>query len=476
MRIATHCLFAACLCMLASCDRARQFPPLVKKSDKKSDPQSGDSERALREFDWLESRSVHGVPLVFVPEANETWKRLPPTWHHSPALATVIGTPTSPMQAAAALVFSEQQRIVQIKLPRGLAYMAPTFPEANAPTLGKWRLGKTLFFMPLGPKKISCAHCHHPRHGFAADPSETHGARYDAPSLINVAYNRRQFWDGRAATLEETLFHGMDDEREGIADKRVERGRHEHAWSTVVKALADDKRLDKDFQDAFGTEHPTRNAVAQALATYLRTILSGDSIYDRADQVRLRKNAATLKAEHFAEVMDTWSLATLRDNPSIEKPTRDEMPALLERGFALFHGKARCAKCHHGPLFTDHDFHNIGCDVKENWPIDGAETGHSLHAPHGLKQARYVGAFRTPSLRNLNHTAPYFHNGSQPDLHKVIAFYDRGILPDLPYLANELKDGEKVQRLNLAADEVDALVLFLRSLQGRPVDPIVTTP
>ena len=156
--------------------------------------------------------------------------------------------------------------------------------------------------------------------------------------------------------------------------------------------------------------------------------------------------------------------------------------ALLHKGHELFHGKAGCVTCHHGPLFTDHDYHNIGYPGKDGAPDVGVETGRSVQVPVGLKEWRLVGAFRTPSLRNLARTAPYFHDGSHATLRIVVEFYNGGVQPSF-HLAAPLKDAILPGRLDekdtrpppphLTDAEKEALVIYLRSLQGGPVDAVL---
>ncbi len=178
-------------------------------------------------------------------------------------------------------------------------------PALNPLTFGKWRLGKALFFTPMlkaGGKSYSCATCHDPRHGFAEDPSNPPGAKYNTLSLINVVYNRRQFWDGRVGTLEETIFRSVNDERKITDERRREQALGQHVWGGLVTALILDGSYNRDFEFVFGIPRPTQDAVAQALATYMRTILSGESLYDRAAKPRKSSNAKTLTAEIFRAV------------------------------------------------------------------------------------------------------------------------------------------------------------------------------
>jgi cytochrome c peroxidase len=458
--------------LLTSCERAQRFPAAGKTPAEKTEPKEDDADKYLYRFGWVEPRETRDLPIFFVSDNSPEWQHLSAFWTHYPAIPPHIGQ--QPLQALMAIVLTDYVQAIKIKVPSGLPNPTQYFPESNPPTYGKWRLGQALFHeaklqAEQGP--YSCADCHIPQQGFAERRKLSAGRKYNTLSLINVAFNRRQFWDGRVETLEETLVRGLTDER---ADdpKRSDKALQHHNWGGFVRALADSKRYDKDFHRVFGIDdHPTQDAVAQALATYMRTILSGDSLYDRAEKIRKDKKASTLTAEHFLEPLkDARQAALLNDDPE-KKFTREDMSAMLARGHDLFNNKARCAQCHAGPLFTDQDYHNVGYEGKE--PDIGMETGRAVHVPIGLKQSRFIGAYRTPTLRNLVSTGPYFHNGLHETLADVVDFYDEKVLPT-SHLALALKDGDGEQKLHLTKGEKSALVMFLRALEGTPVDSVVT--
>jgi cytochrome c peroxidase len=479
-------LFLFGVLMLASCQRAQRFPVPAKPSTGDPEPIGLDADKYLYRFSWVEPRETRDLPILFVPHTSPEWKELKGYWNVLPFPA---GMPTAhlglaPMQALAALAFTEAVKIkvpdaaVKIKVPLGLPDPTNFFPKSNPPTLGKWRLGRALFHESLlqadqGPH--SCATCHKPDEGFAERRKLSKGGNYNTLSLVNVAYNRRQFWDGRVETLEETLVRSLADER--AADpQRSQKALQQHNWGGFVRELVASKRYNDEFKLVFGVdEHPTQDAVAQALATYMRTILSGDSLYDRANQIRKEKNVQALATEHFLALFakkdkNGKTLAVLHDEPGKEL-TEAELKAIA-RGYELFKDTARCVQCHSGPLFTDQDYHNVGYEGKEAQPDIGTETGRAVHVPVGLKQSRLIGAFRTPSLRNLWKTEPYSHNGVQYTLSEVVEFYDGKVLWTR-HLAKALKDGDEAQELKLTPAEKDALVMFLRALEGTPVDPIV---
>jgi cytochrome c peroxidase len=477
------------LLMLASCERAHRFPAPAKPSG--GGAESKDDDRFLYRFSWVEPRVTHDVPILFVPDANQEWQGLKDYWNE---LKFPTGMPTAhlglaPMQALAALALSERHQAVKIaavkiKVPLGLSDPTDLIPTSNPPTLGKWRLGHELFHEPLlqadqGP--YSCASCHKPEEGFAERRKHSIGGSYNTLSLINVAYNQRQFWDGRVKMLEETLVRSLADERAVDPRQRSQNALQHHNWGGFVRELVASKRYNDKFKLVFGLdEHPTQDAVSQALATYMRTILSGDSLYDRASQIRKEKKAEALATEHFLALLgkkdkNGKSLAVWRDELGKEQDLSEADLNGIATGYELFQGAARCARCHTGPLFTDHDFHNVGYEGKEAQPDIGTESGRAMHVPVGLKQSRLIGAFRTPSLRNLSTTAPYFHNGVHYTLSEVVEFYDSKVLWTR-HLAKALKDGEEAQKLRLTQGKKDALVMFLRALEGTPVDSIVATP
>ena len=134
----------------------------------------------------------------------------------------------------------------------------------------------------------------------------------------------------------------------------------------------------------------------------------------------------------------------------------------------LFQGKGRCATCHHGPLFTDQDYHNIGIMKRDEIPL-----GRFAHAPVGQKESRLMGAFRTPTLRNLPRTGPYFHDGSRPELRDVVKYYNDALIHNRHLAKVFVGEEDQAVSLGLTVEEVETLVLFLRSLEGEPLDAVV---
>ncbi|MFK7777213.1 MAG: cytochrome c peroxidase [Gimesia sp.] len=309
--------------------------------------------------------------------------------------AAVINLSVSMLQAEEAV----------IKVPAGLPPIE--FPEDNPPTAEKITLGKQLFFDKRLSRdnSISCASCHAPDKGYSnADRFATgfkgqKGGR-SSPTVINAAYNRFHFWDGRAGSLE--------DQALGPIANPIEMN------LTIKEALV---RLNaipgykKQFQKVFGSD-ATADNLAKAIATYERTILSGDAPYDRfqaGDKKALSESA--------------------------------------QRGMKLFFGKASCSACHAGPNFTDNAFHNIGVGMKAKKPDVGRKAISKLGGDFG--------SFKTPGLRDIARSAPYMHDGSQKTLKEVVDHYNKGGIP------NEFLD-EEIFELKLTPQEVNDLVTFMK--------------
>jgi cytochrome c peroxidase len=291
---------------------------------------------------------------------------------------------------------------------------ANTFvPKENPLTAKKVELGRLLFFDKRLSKNntIACASCHIPALAFTdGQPVSTgihrlQGGR-SAPASINRVFSKAQFWDGRAATL--------DDQSVGPLVSPVEHGFINH--DEMVKKLKGIEGYRRLFKDAFGSDITT-DAVGKAIASFQRTILSGNSPADRfdvgGDQQALAEDA--------------------------------------QRGLTLFRGKARCTRCHSGFNFSDEKFHNLGI----GWDTNTVDLGRYMET----KNPEDIGAFKTPTLREISRTAPYMHDGRFATLEDVVNFYNQGGIKN-PHQDNTIIP------LELTADEQHDLVAFLRSLSG----------
>lgn len=474
-------------------------PGAVVSADKPADPAS---------YDWMlpdESKKQSfekTVPIVFVTRnANPAeWEKLPTFWNQT---TQEVVDPISGKKVT--------QGVVKIKVPLGLTNPPPV-PVENPMTLAKWELGRDLYFDKIlsSDRTVSCASCHDPKYGFSDGSKTSTGiggqkGGANAPTVINSAYHRLQFWDGRAASLE--------DQAQGPVQNPIEMfDGVGNAWHKAIERIRSKPEYVARFEAVFG-HAPTRDAVAKAIATYERTVLSGNSIYDRAELLMRQRveeeesGKFELKPIDFEKALkaavaakDINALSALHLTLDAPAQKLAETAKRVHNGRNLFFGKARCTACHIGDNFTDNEFHNLGVGVV-NGQLPAGHIGRFGSQPTGHKNPALVGAHKTPGLRALLSTAPYMHDGSEKTLEDVVELYDRGgnahefldpKMRDLDAEAAWLKakaegkpyDGPPVQvfndkpivpfKLNLSKTEKEDLVLFMRALQGDPIDPKVT--
>ena len=277
--------------------------------------------------------------------------------------------------------------LVTLAIPLGLDLYLPV-PEDNPLTAEKIEIGRQLFFDRRLSRdgSLSCASCHQPGRAFAdgrviAVGVDGRQGRRNAPALINRGYGRAFFWDARSASLEDQ----------------------------VVKPIEDPNELGSSLHEASARVGVPGAAIAQALSSFVRSILSGNSPFDR-----------------FV-------------NGQADALTEDE-----QAGLRVFRGKGNCTACHVGPTLTDERTHNTGVAWRDGVLADkGAGRGD----------------FKTPTLREVALTAPYMHDGRLATLDDVVEFYDGG------GRVNPALDPE-IRPLRLTADERRQLVVFLRALSG----------
>lgn len=355
--------------------------------------------------------------------------------------------------------FDRDARVMERIEKRSVGLPPVPFPDDNPPTEAKIRLGRKLFFDRRLSHNgtISCAMCHVPEQGFTVNETATavgiegKTLRRNAPTLLNVAFMRSLFHDGRETGLETQVISPLLSHEEmgnPSAGDLIER----------IRRMDDYHGL---FESAFGGR-VSIEIIGQAIASYQRTLISANSRFDRW---YYRREADAL--------------------------TREEV-----RGFRLFTGKGNCVQCHiigeEHSLFLDHSFHDTGAGwnkVAGNGPADSTvkvrlapgvftslrrEAVDSVGLPGKTDRGRYevtrdpsdLFRFRTPTLRNVELTAPYMHDGSLSTLLDVVAFYNRGGVPH---------DGldPSIKPLGLGGEEMDDLAAFLRSLTGDTIRDIV---
>ncbi len=319
-------------------------------------------------------------------------------------LSSLIAAP-----AADAVVSNEYK----FKLPLGLEESAMVIPNDNPVTVQKVELGRILFFDKRlsNDNTIACASCHLMQHAFTDGQPVSTGIRgqkggRSAPASFNRVFSSAQFWDGRAATLE--------DQSIGPFTNPIEHGFVNYdVMIAKMNKIPGYKTL---FLQTFG-EDISIGLVGKAIASFQRTILSGNSPMDRFDQGG-EANAISPAAQ---------------------------------RGLILFRDKARCTKCHSGFNLTDEKFHNLGI----GWDDNKVDLGRYMVT----KDPEEIGAFKTPTLREIARSAPYMHDGRFKTLEDVVNFYNQGGVKN-PHL------DPLILPLELTNDEKKDLVQFLRTLNG----------
>jgi cytochrome c peroxidase len=350
----------------------------------------------------------------------------------------------------ASAAYGTVARTVQIYIPKGIPadLWRKRIPTNNPMTAEKVALGQSLYFDKRlsTDGTISCATCHDPANAFtdhnavALGASGKAGTR-NAPTILNAMFSERLFWDGRAGSLEEQAKQPLTNKFEMAMG----------SYDAVVARLVAIPQYRRAFRLAFKSEGITIDTIAKAIATYERTQLSGNSPFDRF--ITGNNNAIT---------------------------------EAQKRGWLLFKGKARCIECHtytrKCPFFSDFKFHNTGIassdknfESLENQVTKVQSSNNKnlslLTHTEGVSelgrylltnQPRDVGAFKTPTLRDIELTGPYMHNGSQKTLLDVVKFYSKGGAP------NSHLD-ERMRPLNLSDQEINDVVEFLRALTSDDV-------
>lgn len=295
-------------------------------------------------------------------------------------------------------------------------------------------LGADLFYDPLISRdaKMSCASCHNPDIAFtdgkAKSLSNIEGITVlrNSPTLLNAVYAKRFFYDARAFTLEQQLEHVIFDPKE-----------FNTAYAEILQKLNNSKEYKDRFDAIFGKDAVTRENLVKALASYVLSLQSFNSSFDQY-------------ARRETEVI----------------------PTKVSEGFNIFMGKGACATCHFAPtfsglvppLFNETETEILGVlksPISEEKEVD-LDEGRWKNNIAGEYAWIYEKSFKTPTVRNIEKTAPYFHNGAYESLEQVMDFYNQGggsglgldvtnqTLPDAP--------------LDLLEDEIDALIAFMNAL------------
>lgn len=289
------------------------------------------------------------------------------------------------------------------------------YPKDNKPTAERVELGKQLFFDPRlsGDGNMSCATCHNPLFGWSDGLPTAKGFKSivlgrASPTVINTAYNSIQMWDGRKKSLEDQALGPMLSSAEMNID-----------LSLAVGFLKENDEYRTAFEKAYPDEGVTDVTLAKAIASFERTVISNNSPFDR------------------------WLAGD-----------KKAMTKQQVKGFKLFMDpdKGNCEVCHSAPNFTDNGFHNIGL---ASYGIENPDEGRYAIKPIKILK----GAFKTPTLRDIEYTAPYFHDGSAANLREVMDHYVKGGV----FHGNL---DPNVKKLNLNDKEIDAIIAFMKALSS----------
>ncbi len=477
--------------------------PLVagERNEAKDDPSQYEY---MLPNDSLRRPVMQQTPMTFVSRGlnRAEWEKLPNLFNE---VTETIVDPVSGKSVA--------RKAIRVKLPLGIN-VPPTVPSQNPMTLERWQLGRKLYYDPIlsSDNTVSCSTCHSPDKGFGDQHKTSTGISgklggMNAPTVINSAFNHFQFWDGRAESLEH--------QSQGPVGNPVEMfaGTPEDAWHAAVKRIRKSPVYAGLFEKEFG--HPaTRDAVAKAIATFERTVVVGNSVEDRA-AVAARARAEDEESTKFDSIAkdyetvlkaafaskDAHALTSLGLDPAKDSGRIAEVAKSISNGRVLYFNKARCNSCHVGETYTDHTFHNLGAGAV-NGKVSLAQSGRFAALPIGAKDPAMYGAFKTPGLRALLASRPYMHDGSEKTLEEVVEFYDKGGIAN-PYLDSKMRDtdAEKAfmaakargtkyagpqptvftsggwpiipKKLELTPAEKKDLVLFLRALEGDPINEVL---
>jgi cytochrome c peroxidase len=312
-------------------------------------------------------------------------------------------------------------RLAQLRKQKKVVPMLLTKEKSSEPKVTAVEMGELLFndVRLSRNNNVSCGTCHLKSKGFSNGQQFAVGTNGDTltrhvPHLYNLKYNASFFWDGRVRTLEDQLTAVITSKKE-----------LDFNYKAIISRLANDTEINEGFLKAFPQEGLSKKTLIKSIVAYEESLLAGDSKYD---------------------------LYLAGDSSALTKKE------LL--GLELFVGKANCIACHFGPNLTDNIFHNVGVKTTDV----GRQAVDKIGMNKEFESTPYpffstFKAFKTPSLRNVGLTAPYFHNGLKMTLGEVVAFYNSGgENSSSPGLAKEIVP------LNLRDEEMEALVSFLEGL------------
>ncbi|QDT01433.1 cytochrome-c peroxidase [Adhaeretor mobilis] len=344
------------------------------------------------------------------------------------------------------------------ELPLGLKAGAGEIKglKENPLTRAKIELGRQLFFDPRisSDNSISCASCHHPDFGYGKDTQFGVGVDGQTGNRNSpVAYNRilsdKQFWDGRAATLEEQAI--------GPIANPIEMGNTHEATVADLKTVPEYvAQFEAVFGDGEGDDAVEIDNAAKALAAFERALVTGPTPWDYHLEIKSLEEGFEIEEEYLDELKEEepevyeeyMALKALAEKSPLSESAR--------RGGELFFSeKGGCTACHFGANFTDEKYHNLGVGFEEEMADEDRPADFDWGRFTETNEDLDRGAFKTPTVRNIASTGPYMHDGSQETLEEVIEWYAKGGHKN-PYLS------ENVKKLDLSEQDKKDLVNFLK--------------
>ena len=332
------------------------------------------------------------------------------------AITFFIGCRGSNTNAPSADAFTPEIQPLPAQLT---TYEPMSIPADNPMTTEKVALGRQLFFderLSIDGSK-SCYSCHVCEHGLTDGLPKAIGAGNkqlprSSPTLWNIGYHKEFYWDGRSGSLEAQAMAAWKGGNMGVGEKTGE----------IVAKINALQGYKSQFQKVFQSDATPEN-IMKAIAAYERTIISGDTAWDR------------------------WKAG---DNTAISTSAY--------RGWNIFQA-IKCNNCHDGVLFTDQQYHNVGIGMDQKEPDPG--RGKVTNKPED------TGAFKTPTLRDIARSAPYFHDGSAKTLEEAVDIMLAGGKP------NQYLDKKNLEPHKILPEQREDLLNFLRSLN---VDCKITKP
>jgi len=342
---------------------------------------------------------------------------------------------------------AKNHEVLEIELPLGLDVGKGQVKglEENPLTRAKIELGRQLYVDTRlsADNTVSCASCHHPDEGYSRHTTtgvgigDQRGGR-NSPICYNRIFSSVQFWDGRAATLEE--------QAKGPIANPIEMGNtHEAAVATLKKIPG----YVQQFEKIYGTDGVTIDNVAKAIAAFERVLVTGSSPYDYNERL---KRFSRFSEEEIEELKEDEPELYAEYEQLQQAAKKEPMSASAKRGQELFFSqRVNCAACHVGANLADELYHNLGVGMDKPNP----DLGRFVVT----NDPKDWGAFKTPTIRNVEFSAPYMHDGSLDTLEQVVEHYDKGGTSN-----KNLSD--KVVKIGLKPQEKADLVAFMKACSG----------